>query len=638
MAFVVHPDAPVSTRTESSLRRAGMTLLVAHESGHPWVYTDDVSPRGSQRATEDAEGRGHDAMMQVRGPAVNAVFIGHGFEVERLAQERTSLEKEVARAERVEDLDPAARALFGSCVMLASAGGVTRSQGTVSGTSALFRGQVRGVPVASDHPGILRAVVGGSVSTAELVLRMSNMEGHHPFTSSSIWDSVHEVPPGSWLRCGSDHTTTVEQWWSPPDPLEAIETLAPVLNRAVGRATARAASTATGLSADLSGGLDSTTLCFFLFEPRNDLHTVFLSSGKAGNTDSHWSARAASELGSAHHVLPYHGAPDEHERSGSDLFEALPEGPSSAANYLRTVHQLKTHLAGIAPVTHINGHGGDELFGPMTAMPWSLVRSRSRRRFRTLRAFRKVNKKSLRDTLTLLGTRGDPRSDLLENVTSGFAHEHDPYAHGARWTPFVRLPDALSDRARDLAGDHVRRLAGNDHLNLRRDRTVHQMLEAVRFHGSLVRRMNQISRAERSHGGTDIHFSSPFLDREVVEAGLGLKIEDRFSGGVKPLLARARPEKMPDDYFHRRDKGEYSPEMFAEYKAQRDRIRADFADGSLLEDMGIIDPAGLRRQIERYSPNGDSPEQVMQIHTVERWLRAARDADAHLTTGTGGSR
>ncbi|MBE3002306.1 asparagine synthase [Nocardiopsis sp. HNM0947] len=635
MAFVVHPDVPVSAHFEGAVREAGMALLVPHASGHPWIYTDDV---GGTRITGGGEISVCGGVVRVHGSAVDAVFVGHSSEVEALTGELAFLRREVARARRVEDLDGLAGFLFGSCTMLASAGGVTRSQGTVSGTGAIFRGSTAGVPIASDDPGVLRALLGGSVDTAELVLRMSNMEGHHPFTSSSIWDSVRAVPPGHWLRCADGGEATVEPWWSPPDPVSSLDALAPVLNSATGRATYRAAPPGTVVSADLSGGLDSTTLCFFLAQHRDDLRTWFLSSGKAGNTDADWSARAASELGSDHRVLPYHGSPAERLDTERHLFEAFPEGPSGATRYLDTIRRLKALSPRGAPVAHISGHGGDELFGPVTAMPWSLARSRTRGRFRTLRAFRKVNRKSLRDTLALLGTRSDPRADLIENTASDFSAAFDPYTHGARWTPLIALPEALSRDARDLARDKVLRFADEEALALHRDRTLHQILEAVRFHGTLVRRMNQISRWERRGSGVDVNFSSPFLDREIVESGLALEIGGRFSGGVKPLLARARPEKMPEDYFQRRDKGEYSPEMFAEYKEQKDRIRATFAEGSLLEDMGLIDPSAFRRQIERYTPDGNSVEQVMQIHTIERWLRSAHDADALTTTGTGGPR
>lgn len=611
MPFVAHPDVPAHPRFTAMAEKIGLVEMYQHPSGHPWIYG-----RGGSAASSGSHVPPSTTFVRNREVRVVVTDVRDG--TARLAGL-------IQEAEQVDHLDGVAKTLTGSSLMFASCGGTTRAQGTMSATSAVFWARVGGTVIVSDDQHTLRLLTGCAVDPAELVVRMSSAEVNHPFSGGVVWEGVHEVPPGSWLRCGRDAAPHTVSWWGPPAPDSGIDVLAPVLREGIRAAVADAVPDGHGVSADLSGGLDSTTLSFFLREIHPDLHTVFFSSTDPANTDALWSSRAAAELESSHHVLSHDAGPRLSEVSDTDLFRALPEGPAQAAQYVRVVRLLSSELAEITPLTHVNGHGGDELFGPVSAMPWSLFRSRARGGLRTLFGFQQVNKKSLSSTIRLLATSSSPRDELLGTARTDFDAPYDPYGQGARWVPPVRLPEALSGRAREALRTQIQRLAERDDLALHPDRTSHQILEAVRFHGALLRRTNHMVRSVEEASG--LTFASPFLDRGVVEPALALRVENRFSRDVKPLLARARPPGMAMEYFHRRDKGEYSPEMFAEYRAERDRIRSLFTNGSLLEDMGLLEPGRFRHQIERYSPDGDSVEQVMQIDLVERWLRGAK---AHI--------
>ena len=84
----------------------------------------------------------------------------------------------------------------------------------------------------------------------------------------------------------------------------------------------------------------------------------------------------------------------------------------SSAQYVRLVRLLGSELAEIAPLTHINGHGGDELFGPVSQCP-GRCSALYPGNIRTLFGFQQVNKKSLSSTIRLLATSGSPRGELL---------------------------------------------------------------------------------------------------------------------------------------------------------------------------------------------------------------------------------
>lgn len=79
---------------------------------------------------------------------------------------------------------------------------------------------------------------------------------------------------------------------------------------------------------------------------------------------------------------------------------------------------------------------------------------------------------------------------------------------------------------------------------------------------------------------------------------------------------------MPIDYFQRHDKGEYSFETFVAFSSSRDRIRSLFSEGSVLVDMGLIDPDVLNQELSAYSPDGLVYEDLLRVEMVERWLRS----------------
>lgn len=153
---------------------------------------------------------------------------------------------------------------------------------------------------------------------------------------------------------------------------------------------------------------------------------------------------------------------------------------------------------------------------------------------------------------------------------------------------------------------------------LHHDRTSHQVRGATLYHGTLVRRTEQMLPS-----GSGVRLVSPYLDDRVVAIAMRLRIEDRFRADViKPLLAAARPENMPIDYFQRHDKGEYSFETFVAFSSSRDRIRSLFSEGSVLVDMGLIDPDVLNQELSAYSPDGLVYEDLLRVEMVERWLRS----------------
>ncbi|WP_316669429.1 asparagine synthase-related protein [uncultured Propionibacterium sp.] len=508
----------------------------------------------------------------------------------------------------------------GGPVIAHDSSGTVRIQGPASGTSAVFWARHEGEILVSDRQEALYRRIRPVVNRDELVVRLTEAQMDYPFSEGVIWDGVNMVHPGNWLRITTAGDVDEVSWWRTPDPDDAVESLSPVLHDTLLETVSSAASSSDVLSMDLSGGLDSTTLVYTARQCSADINTLFFKTADASNSDCIWSDRAARDVGSRHRVYDYASMTVEEnwDRLTGDLFARMPEGPSDDARHLALVDEMVRLYRGSGTVTHVNGHGGDELFAAMPAMAWSMAHSHVRRGLRDVFSWGQMNKFGRGAVVRHVMRHEGPESDLLRIARGAAAGSSDMFVEGARWVPAMRLPGYLTAEARERFSERTLQHAGRADLMLHPDRTSHQVRGATLHHGALIRRTGQMVPAD-----SGVRFASPYLDDRVTAIAMRLRIADRFRAGlIKPLLAAARPENMPVDYFQRRDKGEYSFEKFVAFSSSRTRIRGLLSEGSVLADMGLIDLDTLNRELSAYSPDGMGYEDLLRVEMVERWLRS----------------
>ncbi|CAM2920870.1 asparagine synthase-related protein [Propionibacterium acidifaciens] len=521
----------------------------------------------------------------------------------------------------VQELDLSSLVQDGGLVIACDSSGTIRAQGSASGTSAVFWARRGDEILVSDRQETLFRRTRPEVSRDELVIRLTEAQMDFPFSEGIIWTGVSMVHPGNWLRITADGRVDEVSWWRTPDPIDAVESLSPVLHDALVEVIDSLVDSTDLLSMDLSGGLDSTTLVYIARQcSMDDINTLFFRTADPANHDHFWSDRAARDVRSTHKICDYVSMMVEEnwDRFSEDLFAWMPEGPSDDARYLALADEIGRLYENSKSVAHVNGHGGDELFAAMPAMAWSMAHSHVRHGLRDVFSWSQVNKFRWSATLQHVRRHEGPVSDLLRIARGVSARASDMFVEGARWVPAMRLPKYLTNEARDNFSKRALQYAERADLMLHHDRTSHQVRGATLYHGTLVRRTEQMLPS-----GSGVRLVSPYLDDRVVAIAMRLRIEDRFRADViKPLLAAARPENMPIDYFQRHDKGEYSFETFVAFSSSRDRIRSLFSEGSVLVDMGLIDPDVLNQELSAYSPDGLVYEDLLRVEMVERWLRS----------------
>ncbi len=599
MPVVVVPDSPLRPGMAASLVARVGPVLFRHPSGRPWILGSLDGRKAISARTRDVE----------------VVAIGN----DTSGTDDNALAATLAGVRSVAEID-AAGITEGDVLLFARSHDRMRSQPPLFLTRSLCWATVDGVPLISDDQLTLVRLAGLTPDVAVVASRLTDAELCGPFGLRSIWSGLDVPRPGQWLDSRGSNAPQPVGWWRPPQPERSLDDLADELRDALTAALTTRVAGHREVSADLSGGLDSTTLNFVLTEVLGrPHHTFFLATSDAANNDHLWSMRAATELGTFHHAGAYRSMLPHVADAAAGTLESTPEGPSLASVLAAgSVPLIERTLAGSGSTLHLNGNAGDALFGPVSTMVWSYARSGERGRWRRLRRLRLVNRYPLGETVQMLAERGTYRGDLERFAHHDFAAPEKDVATFARWVLLARAHPGLTDAAREHLRDLARRELAEGHDVWSPDRTVHQIVHFLSIHGSEVRRMNQARTP-----GAGIAFDTPYLDRRVVEASLALRIGDRIrQRPAKPLLAAARPQTMAIDYFLRQDKGDYTAEVFEQHKTLVPLVRELFADGSALEDLGLVDPARIVRSVTEFSVDGTEHRDLNQIVFTERWLRS----------------
>jgi len=237
--FAVLPDCEEATAVARHLQTPAARVL-SYASGRPWIigqWSDDE-------------------MMAVEAGNARLAIVGCSVvTADRLAAE-------VERLHELAGLDRLAGSLVGSAHLIAAHHGRLRVQGSVSGLRLVFHTRVGGITVAADRSDVLAALIQAGVAERQVVARLL-WPVPHPLPSTSMWRGVDAVPPGSCLLISqAGRSRRVSRWWTPPEPVRPLAEQAPLIATALTQVVDARTRGGGMVSADLSGGLDSTSICF----------------------------------------------------------------------------------------------------------------------------------------------------------------------------------------------------------------------------------------------------------------------------------------------------------------------------------------------------------------------------------------
>ncbi|MFC0626468.1 asparagine synthase-related protein [Kribbella deserti] len=602
MTFLIFPDHATASQVAESFEWPAGTQVIPHPgSGRPWLI-------GQWRPGELTTVRGRDRCLVVLGVT----------EVPR------DIESELDRLRTPAAADALTRRFAGDRHLLLSYGGRVRAQGTLSSSRQLFWIRHRGVDIAADRADPLIELTGIGVHDDAIAARLLAPWAPWPFAEQSLWQGIQTVPLGHWLGWNDSGQASASRWWSPPPPerslAEAASATADALKDAV-----RVRVLHSEVSADLSGGLDSTSLSFLAASHRTGLTTTSWEAANPADEDQVWASRAAQRLNGKHHVMSRQDAPGWF--SDLDGHDEL-EGPFA---WIRTRGKLQYQaelLAAQGSKLHLTGHGGDELF-TATQLFLPELMSHPVRALPYIKAYRAVHRWPALETFAAL-RRSETFAEWLRRAATTIDRPIQEYLRKPDfgWGIGYRMPDWATAAGIDAARRQLVRAAETDPQPMSPYRWVHALLQDVRLCGDTIRRVSRWT--ERS----GVAWHAPMTDDAVIEAACSVRAYDvAMPDRYKPLLTEAMRGAVPDEFRGRRTKSEYSAEVYDGVRRMRGRL-LEVCDDLQLARRGLVDADRLRDLVVRPPQSSFAFMPLISTLAVEAWLRTVsrretRPADSH---------
>lgn len=588
--FTVFTDREDAAAVARSFARPG-TRTLPHPSGRPWL----VGRWDDEEIVTAQAGR---AALAVVGCC---------------PVEAGELRRYAERLRDLADVDVLARSLPGSFHLVAALDGRLRVQGTASGLRLVFHATVDGVRVAATRADVLAGALGAAPDPERLAVRLL-WPAPYPLSETSLWRDVTAVPPQDALFVGADgRGARHARWWTPPEPVRPLADSAPSVREALTAAVDARTRAGGVVSCDLSGGLDSTSLCFLADRSAARVVAATWPGRDPADTDLYWAEQAAKHLPDVEHVVWDADASPLVYEDLLTIDDLLDEPTIGVMDRSRVLHHLPA-LAERGSRLHLTGVGGDHVAWCSEAYYHRLARTRPLFAWRQLRGFRALWQWPLGDTLRALAdsrpygrwladAAGRLRVPSPANVTTSLG-----------WG----MPPRLFDWVTPDAEQAVRRALGEAAATatpLHPDRGLHADLEQIRSCTRIIRQWDRMA------ARAGLPMASPFLDDRVIEACLAVRPSERVSPWqYKPLLTAAMRGVVPDACLRRTDKAAASMDAADGLRTHRGDLLALWED-SRLEALGLVDGHALRRLAQRPATPGLRDAILYSTIAAEVWLR-----------------
>lgn len=511
----------------------------------------------------------------------------------------------------------------GDAIVVLHRDGDTRIQGTLTGSTTVAWAHVEGDLVASDSALALAQVLDAPLDERRLALAIAENVPLHVLAGGTYWEGVRTVPPMHWLRITPGRPARTFRWWHPPAADRTLAQSGSTLRDSLLAVLSDTLESAPVVSADLSGGLDSTSIVYALTHLGATPPVFHASSASRWNDDVDWAARAATDLGLRQEML---GSFTENNHA-FDVHTPMPPNLDhppvwqASTGYLDA---LASRLVEVGSTIHFTGLGGDELFGYIPGLLRSLAESAGRGD-PAIKRFRQLHRWPRMATARALASARTPADELTIALGRLRLPVGDGPEESLSWYPRVTLPPWASQHGESLVRSALEERISAGIAPLDEDRGRHQMLESLHFQGLVLRQINQ------AYQRSGVAWRAPFLAARVVDAAMTLRVEQRFGASTaKPLLAAATAPFMPHEYFTRNGKGEYSYDIYSQFAGMREQL-IDYLYESELARRGLIDLDALASRIASPAAVGDVVGGIERLVSVEKWLRGTRSSTVDVS-------
>lgn len=434
---------------------------------------------------------------------------------------------------------------------------------------------------------------------------------------------LRKLEPGEALRVSADGVSTTWTY----DALEqdqrlTVEECASRLSDALTAAVSWRMASGEPVSADFSGGLDSTSVAFLAVRCRQESLPVFVYHHPDAAADDLGHAVSNARLNSLLRLNVVTGT--KTSLAYQDLASAAStELPDFAAAVHQRNHLRLRHAAASGSRVHLGGEGADALvvappsyLGDLAsrrhlrrlladAGAWALQRNEAQARvvYRAVRLARTSMRQAFRGYARQLQGDQGAHPDWIDAISwwPGPGLESRWLTGRARRT-LVELLHRHADLASRTSGSGVADLTAKHDL----------------YRSGAVQR--QVGHMGRSHG---VWPQAPFLDNDVIRVCTSLPAHRRADGTmVKPLLRAAMQEAVPTVVLARGSKGNYIAEDYLGARLAGPELRTRLG-GSPLAELGLIEPRAVIDSLHRAAMGVAAPFPALnRLIAYDLWLRS----------------
>lgn len=434
------------------------------------------------------------------------------------------------------------------------------------------------------------------------------------------WGGVRRIPPGCKAYLRNDNSWEVEPI---PNPYlniahDTSDLHNGELKLALKNAIERAIDGALGVTADLSGGMDSSSICSILSELGREYTPSHVVSSDDGNLDFHYAKIAADAFGKALHPLggPVSGGAFDSEFHGSPaaIADGIPTWVGGDEGYARRAR----FSAERSHDRYLLGIGGDELFSMQYGALLAADTPKNRYGgYRTLLKSISAAGTVRGNTRMLLTSQRSPGEEAKARLSTegGGSRVSSNALADLGWMPGLDLPSYLDSSLKLALREQIINFSESDDFPLHTERFKHVILE------SLIKQANTLASVNRNFGSEKLSFHAPFLDPLFVLPVLSLKSHE-FSprNGHKHILKAIVGKSLPPEIRERPEKGELSSELYESFTLNRDTVRRQLSD-SYLVDLGVVSGEHLQSVISRPVYSTSSLMELEELYHAEKWVR-----------------
>ncbi|MFG2564715.1 asparagine synthase-related protein [Streptomyces sp. NPDC048567] len=496
------------------------------------------------------------------------------------------LERAAAAAARG-DWVVAAR-LPGSALVLVRTGSVWRVLGDRAGTVQVYWMRFADRVLWGTAAAPL-ASLGGYEADPAVLLGQMMLRGVDVLDGVSHFQGVRRVRPGHALVLEEGQPPRTEPV-APPVAQLAFDKAAPLVRDAVVEAVQRRMLTGGSISADLSGGMDSSVVASVASLSRQLLAVTYTDPRMRDEDDVRYAHRVAAELPGVRHHVVEGGSGAVRHFGGLDDPHLLPitDTPTYSLGLLEMKRLQLAEPVRNGSRLHLTGRGGDDVLDAVGSMPLDQFRAGQRgaawRRVTALARTRRASGTAL--LAQAARTIATPYPRALEVLADRVqAARPDGPAGPARilaWCSADGSLPWLTRSGRTLLGD----LIGARTNSADRRETpgrLHERL-ALELMGDGHATFDQMS---RTLWGLPVH--APLLDNRVVHLCHAIPGWERTRpGAFKPLARAAFTGVVPDVLLERRTKTSFAGSLYDGLRAHAPAVRR-ILSGSTLVQAGLLD-------------------------------------------------